>query len=172
VSQSADLPLPRRPLFFPVVIATVLLSIIGMSAGLVLGSRHQPPQQIADQTAYVPTEPTVSPVRCPQEMHDTALQVLHRTVELRQLLRVRVPETGMTVWICADEAGSLYYQANKGGEAGKWIEGTTALFLENVVERDGGYFAKAHDGNTFFVTEDRLEVVKKGEKQPYDAVPE
>ncbi|GAA3949118.1 hypothetical protein Aau02nite_37880 [Amorphoplanes auranticolor] len=154
------------------VIATVLLSIIGMSAGLVLGSRHQPLQQTVDQTGYVPTEPTVSPVRCPREMHDTALQVLQRSVELRQLLRVKVPETGMTVWICADAAGSLYYQANAGGETEKWIEGETALFLENVVERDGGYFAKAHDGNTFFVTEYRLEVVKKGKKQPYDAVPE
>jgi hypothetical protein len=172
VSQSVDLPPPRRPLFFPVVIATVLLSIIGMSAGLVLGSRHETQRQTVDQTGYVPTEPTVSPERCPQEMHDTARRVLGRAVELRQVLRVKVPQTGTTVWICADDGGSLYYQANRGGEEQKWIEGETALFLDGVVERDGGYFAKAHDGNTFFVTEDRLEVVRKGQEQSYDVEPE
>ena len=154
------------------VIATVLLSIIGMSAGLVLGSRHEAQRQTVDQTGYVPTEPTVSPVRCPQEMHDTARRVLSRTVELHQVLRVRAEQTGTTVWICADQGGSLYYQANRGGEEQKWIEGETALFLDGVEERDGGYFAKAHDGNTFFVTENRLEVVRKGQMTPYDVVPE
>ncbi|GAA3351362.1 hypothetical protein GCM10020358_80780 [Amorphoplanes nipponensis] len=154
------------------VIATVLLSIIGMSAGLVLGSRHEAPQRTGEQTSYVPTEPTVSPVRCPPEMHDTARRVLGHAVELRQVLRVRVEQTGTSVWICADEGGSLYYQANRGGEEKKWIEGETALFLDGVVERDGGYFAKAHDGNTFFVTESRLEVVRKGQMTPYDVAPE
>jgi hypothetical protein len=71
VSQSVDLPPLRRPLFFPVVIATVFLSIIGMSAGLVLGSHHDPETQADGSTSYVPTQPTFTPVECPKEMHDT-----------------------------------------------------------------------------------------------------
>ncbi|MEU8610963.1 hypothetical protein AB0C29_23545 [Actinoplanes sp. NPDC048791] len=167
MSQSVDLPPPRRPLFFPVVIATVLLSIIGMSAGLVLGSRHETPQQTGDQTPYVPTEATVSPGDCPREMHDTARRVLREEVRLTKVLQVRTLETGTTVWICRDDTDRLFYQANRGGAEGKWIEGETALFLENVEPRGDGYFARAADGNTFDVNSERLEVVRKGEKKTY-----
>jgi len=155
-----------------VVIATVLLSIIGMSAGLVLGSRHQPPRQTADQTAYVPTEPTFSPGNCPREMHDTARRVLGEDVRLTKVLQVRTQETDMTVWICRDDTERLFYQANSGGAEGKWIEGETALFLRDVVEQNGRYLATAHDGNTFFVNEQWLEVVKKGHKQEWKVTPE
>jgi hypothetical protein len=173
VSQSVDLPLPRRPLFFPVVIATVLLSIIGMSAGLVLGSRHEAPQQeTSDQTGYVPTEPTISRVNCPPEMRATARRVLGHEVQLSQVLRVKAAATGTTVWICEDEASSLYYQANRGGYEKRWVEGETALFLERVVRQGDGYLATANDGNTFFVDEQHLTVVRKGEEKTYDVVPE
>ncbi|WP_433725788.1 hypothetical protein ACQP2Y_07450 [Actinoplanes sp. CA-051413] len=167
MSQSVDLPPPRRPLFFPVVIATVLLSIIGMSAGLVLGSRHETPRQTGDQTPYVPTEATLSPGDCPREMHDTARRVLREEVRLTKVLQVRTLETGTTVWICRDDTDRLFYQANRGGAEGKWIEGETALFLENVEPRGDGYFARAADGNTFDVNSERLEVVRKGEKKTY-----
>jgi len=155
-----------------VVIATVLLSIIGMSAGLVLGSRHETQRQTVDQTGYVPTEPTFSPGDCPREMHDTARRVLGEDVRLTKVLQVRTQETDMTVWICRDDTERLFYQANRGGAEGKWIEGETALFLDDVKPRGDGYFAKAADGNTFDVNSERLEVVRKGEKKTYKVTPE
>jgi hypothetical protein len=160
VSQSDDLPPPRRPLFFPVVIATVLLSIIGMSAGLVLGSRHETPQRTGDQTSYVPPESSDSPVACPEKMHETA-RAVGFDLPMTQLLKVRA-ESGLTVWVCTNEAGELFYQANRSDDEENWVEGKTALFLSKVIRQDDGYFAKAADGNTFFVNDQRLEVVRKG----------
>jgi hypothetical protein len=173
VNLSDDLPPPRRPLFFPVVIATVFLSIIGMSAGLVLGSRYEGPRQSGaqDEATYTPTDPPVSSIGCPPQMHDTAAR-LGLNVRLSQVLRVRVPDTGTTVWICQDEAGELYYQANRGGLDGEWVEGKTALFLTDVVKEDDGYHATAHDGNKFWVNEEQLETVVRGKKQTWDVTPE
>jgi hypothetical protein len=170
VSQSDDLPPPRRPLFFPVVIATVLLSIIGMSAGLVLGSRHETPQRTGDQTGYVPGDQPASPVDCPQKMHDTARKVGFY-LPMTQLLKVRA-ESGLTVWVCTNQAGELFYQANRSDDEENWEEGETALFLSDVIRQDDGYFAKAADGNTFFVNDERLEVVRKGKPQTTPVEPE
>ncbi|MFI7541426.1 hypothetical protein [Actinoplanes sp. NPDC049599] len=171
MSQSDDLPPPRRPLFFPVVIATVLLSIIAMSAGLVLGSRYEAPEQAGDETGYVPPQPTNSPVGCPEEMHDTARR-LGYDLALTQVLRVRAASTGTTVWICSDRTGRLFYQAKRGGEGQPWVEGETALFLADVVKGDDDYHATAADGNTFSVNSERLEVVIKGKKQTTEVTPE
>jgi hypothetical protein len=171
VSQSDDLPPPRRPLLFPVVIATVLLSIIGMSAGLVLGSRHKSSPHAADQTGYVPSQQTVAPVACPDEMHETARKLGYE-LPMTQVLRVRAASTGTTVWICTDADGRLFYQANRGGDAKKWIEGKTALFLPNVVRGETDYHVTAPDGNTFSVNEERLEVVIRGQRQTSVVVPE
>jgi hypothetical protein len=172
VSLSDDLPPPRRPLFFPVVIATVFLSIIAMSAGLVLGSHHKSPRAPeGPANGYVPTETAASAIACPPEMHDTARR-LGYNVTLTQVLRVRVESTGTTVWICQDEAARLYYQANRGGYEKTWIEGKTALFLPDVVKEDDGYHATADDGNTFAVNEQRLEIVRNGKLQTWDVTPE
>jgi len=171
VSQSDDLPPPRRPLFFPVVIATMLLSIIGMSAGLVLGSRHKSSPQAADQTGYVPSQQAVAPVACPEEMLDTARRLGYEQ-PMTQMLRVRAASTGTTVWICTDAEGRLFYQANRGGYEKKWIEGKTALFLPNVVRGEDDYHVTAPDGNTFAVNEQRLEIVKNGKTQTWDVTPE
>ena len=153
------------------VIATVFLSIIGMSAGLVLGSHHDPEAQGDGSTSYVPTEPTFAPVECPKEMHDTARR-LNYDVTLTQVLKVRTLDTGMTVWICQDEGGRLFYQANKGGVAAKWIEGDTALFLADVVRGEDDYHAEAADGNTFSVNKQRLAITfKSGKTETHDVVP-
>jgi hypothetical protein len=176
VSQSVDLPPPRRPLFFPVVIATVFLSIIGMSAGLVLGSRHHPRGQADNQgSSYVPTEQSDdSPdaTDCPEQMRATARR-LGYDVALTEVLRVRVPSTGTTVWICEDVGGRLFYQANKGGPTARWVEGETALFLPGVVRGEDDYHAKAADGNTFSVNKERLQITfRNGETQSQEVVPE
>ena len=164
---SDDLPPPRRALFFPVVIATVFLSIIGMSVGLVLGSRQkaedrraerqvqqQQQQQQAAPTAGAVTRPSGPP--CLPETQDQA-ELLGVAGRLTQVLRLRTRTS--VVYICADEAGSMYYHANNGGET--WIEGETALFLPNVVRDADGYRATAGDGATFSVNKKRLFIVHK-----------
>jgi hypothetical protein len=158
VDLSADLPPPRRQLFFPVVIATVFLSIIGMSAGLVLGARHKQAQNAAppaDQGQS--TVPAVTPTRagkaCPEPTQ--AMGQKYGAVG-RLLMDLKLTTKSSTVWICEDDAGNLYYHANRGGENARWVEGETALFMTNV-QRDGdGYVATAADGNTFSVNSRRL----------------
>jgi hypothetical protein len=160
VDQSDDLP-PRRPLFFPVVIATVFLTIIGMSAGLVLGAR-------AEQSAREPTPPTQQPVTqqpesggppCPPQS-----QVQGRLADAGGVLRVvlQVRTASSTVWICAGPDRRLYYHGNRGGENAEWIEGETALFLTGVVAFGDGYRAAATDAEgratVFEVTRQRLAI--------------
>ncbi|MEV4642885.1 hypothetical protein AB0J80_36645 [Actinoplanes sp. NPDC049548] len=167
MSLPVDLPPPRRPLFFPVVIATVFLSIIGMSAGFALGTRHESggvAQNPQGQESPAPAENTA--VLCPEEMHETARK-LGILEELTQVLRVRADETGTTVWICRDPGGKLYYQANRGGEQTTWIEGQTALFLSNVIQEGDTYTAMATDGNSFVVNDEVLRVTIKGKEKTY-----
>ena len=104
-------------------------------------------------------------------MHETARRLGYQ-LSMTQVLRVRAASTGTTVWICTDETGRLFYQANRGGPEKKWIEGKTALFLPNVVRGENDFHVTAPDGNTFSVNEERLEVVIRGQKQTSAVVPE
>jgi hypothetical protein len=163
VDLSADLPPPRRPLFFPVVIATVLLSIIGMSAGLVLGSRHKQADNASPpsgQGQYTPpvANPTPTGDPCPAQT-----QAMGRKYGATGVLRIelKLKTTRSTVFICQDDAGNFYYHANRGGADALWVEGKTALFMTGV-QRDGaGYTVTATDGNTFSINSKRLYIVHK-----------
>jgi hypothetical protein len=177
VDLSDDLPPQRRQLFFPVVIATVLLSVIGMSAGLVLGSqREQESTQQQQQqnppagfSTFTPTE-TAKPSgpACRKETQAAASQ-FGANGTLRVALELRT--TRSEVWICVDDDGRYYYHANKGGSDGPWIERKTALFLADV-RRDGDeYLATASDGTTFSVTSERLFIQHKdGTPETQEAV--
>jgi hypothetical protein len=71
------------------------------------------------------------------------------------------------VYICRDEAGSLYYHANNGGD--DWIENQTALFLPDVIRGEDDYHVTAGDGASFSVNEERLFIVHRDgreEEQP------
>ena len=169
VDRSDDLPPPRRPLFFPVVIATVFLSIIGMSAGLVLGSRHRdPPQTLPTVNPVTPVTSRTTPSRTTTPSRPTAsagdecrpeTQAASQLVGAAGTLTVVLLLTTRTsvVYICRDEAGSLYYHANNGGNT--WIENQTALFLPNVQQDGDEYRVSAADGATFSVTRKRLLIV-------------
>ncbi len=172
---SDDLPPPRRALFFPVVIATVFLSIIGMSAGLVLGSRQkaedrdarQAQQQQQQQAPVVQPTTNRPPGPACRDETQAAAELLGVAGRLTQVLRLRTRTS--IVYICADEAGSLYYHANSGGET--WIEGETALFLPNVVSDGDAYHATAGDGTSFSVNRKRLFIVHAdGTKETQPAV--
>jgi hypothetical protein len=163
VDLSDDLLPQRRPLFFPVVIATVFLSIIGMSVGLVLGSRQKTDvrdgrdaQQQQQQTPLQPSSSADERAECRRETRDVARRFnAAGTLHVALLLRTRTS----AVWICQDESGRLYYHANRGGENAEWIENQTALFLPGVQRDEDGYVVTAPDGTTFSISSERLLIV-------------
>jgi hypothetical protein len=182
VDLSDNLAPPRRALFFPVVIATVFLSIIGMSAGLVLGAQRkdadraaqQAQQQQQQQQPITPADPGTSAPETPRgpacraETPKMAAE-FGATGTLRVALHIQTKTS--SVWICADNDGRYYYHANRGGPDGPWIERETALFLAGV-RRDGDeYLATASDGATFSVTTERLFIVHAdGDEETQPAV--
>jgi hypothetical protein len=162
VDLSGDLPSSRRPLFFPVVIATVFLSVIGLSAGLVLSSQHKDQGQGGTTTNSQPTTPPDTPAStaepCRTETQTMGVR-FGASGSLRIALKLRTAKS--TVWICGDDGGRLYYHANRGGEKAKWIEGETALFLPDVQADGDTYRVTATDGTQFTITAERLEIQHK-----------
>jgi hypothetical protein len=160
VDLSDDLPPPRRPLFFPVVIATTFLSIIGMSVGLLLGSQRDrtstttTPTDTPTVTVTEETSPPPSGPLCRDETQ-AAAQGAGVPGPLTRVLRLRTKTS--EVYICRDPAGALYYHANTGGNT--WIEGKSALFLTGVTGEGDHYEVTATDGTTFSVTRERLLIV-------------
>src|SRR3954451_10139979 len=72
VTPPDDLSPPRRPIFFPVVIATVFLTIIGGTAGFMLGERHRddgaaPRETTTTDEAGQPSLAAPSGPPCPDE---------------------------------------------------------------------------------------------------------
>ena len=145
------------------VIATTFLSVIGMSAGLLLGSarerstaeRRGNAQPVVDQTGPAPgpvpdTGRSAGP-ECRRETQDAAGGI-GVTLPVTRVLHIRTKTS--EVYICADPAGNLYYHANTGGDS--WQEGRTALFLSGVTEGGDGYHATATDGTKFTVSRERL----------------
>jgi hypothetical protein len=173
VDLSDDLRSPRRPLFFPVVIATVFLTIIGMSAGIVLAAWHKDQNQ--GTQAQNPVTPAFTKATGPAQPCRPETQKIapsfgaQGTLSIKLLLRTRTA----AVWICQDEAGSLFYHANRGGEDAPWIENKTALFLAGVQsDGQGGYRVTAADGTTFSVNPQRLYIVhKNGQEETQPAYP-
>jgi hypothetical protein len=162
VDLSDDLPPPRRPLFFPVVIATIFLTIIGMSAGLALGARHKHLVEAGQsQPGAAPTSISTSattPQNCRPETQAVAPQYgAVGQLKIALLLRTKTS----AVWICRDEAGRLFYHANRGGENAKWVEKETALFLTGVHPDGEGFEVTATDGTTFSITAQRLRIVHR-----------
>lgn len=142
------------------VIATVFLTIIGMTVGFVLGERHRDDQANPGETTGVltdgPTKASVSGPLCPAEIRQTAV-LNGYSDSLRQVLKI-VTENGTTVWICADPAGSLYYEGKTGGDS-PIIEHTNALFLANVFREAPDHY-KVYDQkkDLFDVTRETLTV--------------
>lgn len=149
------------------VIATVFMTIIGMSTGIALASWHNARAQ-ANQaqgggtTSGGSTVPDARPCR-PETQQIAPGYGAQGTLTIQLLLRTT---SGTAIWICKDEAGRLFYHANRGGETAKWIEGETALFLPGVQpDEEGGYEVTAGDGTIFSVNSYRLVIVHKNGKR-------
>jgi hypothetical protein len=151
-----------------VVIATVFLTIIGMTAGYVLGERHrrdtqsQQSQQGAGQSGST-TEQTATPVPsasgapCPDAAQEAAAAL--GVGELGQVLMIKT-KSKATVWICQDVAGHLYYQSHTlvKGQDLPLKQNFNGLFLPNVTSTDTGYVVVDQKGNRFVVTRERLQI--------------
>ena len=169
VTPSDDLSPPRRPIFFPVVIATVFLTIIAMTAGYVLGERRRgevndarPDPGPVGQSSDAARRPAPSGAKCPEETLVTARE-LGFPDDLRQVLRI-VTDNGTVVWICRDPDGDLYYQGKTGGENSALVQHDNGLFLPDVEKlSEDRYRATAKkDGARITISRDQLEVVKPG----------
>jgi hypothetical protein len=164
VDLSEDLPPPRRPLFLPVVIATIFLTVIGMSAGLALGARHRhlnADDQPANDVPAVITStdaPSTDPKLCTSHTQEIAPK-FGAQGELTIVLKLQTDKS--TIWICRDAAGALFYHANRGGEFATWQEGSTALFMSGVRAIGDQYVVTSADGVIFRVDSRQLEVVHK-----------
>ncbi|WP_285552387.1 hypothetical protein [Actinoplanes regularis] len=164
----------RRQIFFPVVIATVLLTIISMIGGYLLSERRRTlPKPTSTSTTSVSTStsttasaessstsvglPTDGP--CPAHTQDEA-KAAGADGEVSKVFKVVTDKS--VVWICQDEAGRLFYHGNKGGEGAEWVEGVTALFLTDVEKSpDGGFRAVANSDNTVFLVNREQLVIRK-----------
>jgi hypothetical protein len=164
VTPSDDLSPPRRPIFFPVVIATVFLTIIGLTGGYILGERRRDQPEAVEtgrdvrqnQPASLPS-PTPDEDLCPQETRDFAVQEGF-PADLRQVLKI-VTDNGTVVWICQDADQRLYYQGKTPRADGQFVQNQNALFLPGVTELDTGqYEARATNGNRILVSRTLLEI--------------
>jgi hypothetical protein len=165
VTPSDDLSPPRRPIFFPVVIATVFLTIIGGTFGFMLGERHRgdgstpsagrttSTQGYTQPSSAAPTGPP-----CPDEAIQFAASQRLPT-DLRQIFKI-VTNEGSTVWICEDGAGALYFQSKTGGVDLPLKQGKNGLFLDGVTRvGDDEYKVTARtDGNRFEINRQHLVV--------------
>jgi len=146
-----------------VVIATVFLTIIGMTAGFMLAEWHRrkATDPVADRTSTQPA-PTWSDATdsklCPEQTRRTA-ERLGFSSDLRQVMKIETTNA-TTVWICQDDTGAYYYQGKTGGAEQPLVEGTNGLFLNKVRHGEDReeYTAVADNGNRFVVNREQLEI--------------
>jgi hypothetical protein len=150
-----------------VVIATVFLTIIGMTAGYVLGERHhrdnqsQPVQPNSGTTGsgivVASPTPTISGTPCPPAAQQAAAAL--GVGGLSQILMIKTSNKA-TVWICKDPSGRLYYQSHTllNGQDLPLQQNFNGLFLPNVTSTDSGYVVFDQKRNKFVVTKKRLQI--------------
>jgi len=148
-----------------VVIATVFLTIIGMTAGFVLGERRrseasteQPQVQTPTTTSGAVPTATDGGKLCPELTLRTAKR-LGYSANLRQVMMIQTVN-GTTVWICQDDTGGYFYQGKTGGVDAPLVEGGNGLFLADVRHSEDReeYVGIAANGNRFTVNREQLAV--------------
>ncbi|SNY31115.1 hypothetical protein SAMN05421748_103507 [Paractinoplanes atraurantiacus] len=151
------------------VIATVFLTIIGMTTGFVLGEKQrrdeareqeqqQQQQNQQPQESVSPPAPAIAAEDlCPSETLAKA-RSLGFSDQLRRLHRY-VTDRGTVVWICQDPGGRLFYQSKTGGEQKQLVQGVNGLLLTDAVETgENAYEATAANGNQFFISRKQLKI--------------
>jgi hypothetical protein len=169
-----------------VVIATTFLCIIGISVGILLANDRDrreasnpvdnTPDVVTSSPSGLPSsdQPSAAPSLdgepCRQETLDAAAQAGYPG-PLVIVLHIRTERSD--VYICKDGSGHFFYHANKTtGQGDEWVEGETALFIDDVERRSKDYLATANDGTTLSVNKDRLLIThhSDGRKETQEAV--
>ncbi|GGL02687.1 hypothetical protein GCM10012284_41640 [Mangrovihabitans endophyticus] len=149
------------------VIATILLTVLGVGLGLILNAQQAArgfPASGGQDTAPVDAGESRTP--CRPETQQAAARAGVPGV-LVQVLKVVTKSS--TVWICEDSRGRYYYHANRGGEDAPWVENKTALFLNGVQRNGDTYTVTVADGTQFSVNRQRLLILHadgRREEQP------
>jgi hypothetical protein len=163
VTPSVDHAPPRRPLFFPVVIATVFLTIIGMAGGYLLGERDRQaggPSTGSSRpvTPVVASSPTaVAGPLCPKAAQQAAAAV--NSGSLRQIFRIRTTNSS-TVWICQDPSGRLFYQSHTllDGQDRPLQQNRNGLFLSGVHRTADGFQVYDQYSNRFEINRRQFQI--------------
>jgi hypothetical protein len=153
-----------------VVIATVFLTIIGMTLGFLLGERQRDQVRTSgEQNSGQSTDPIVaessapSAKFCPEETLATAARLKFPS-ELYQVMKIET-DNGTVAWICTDSAGELFYQGKTGGADQPLTEGKNGLFLSGVKQLAPDEFEVLdHRGNRFVITREEFELHFAGGK--------
>jgi hypothetical protein len=152
-----------------VVIATVFLTIIGMTAGYVLGERHRrdtPNASSPGSGSGAPSAPSdaasapttsVSGPACPDPAQQAAA-VLGAS-RLTQIFKI-VTDNRTTVWICEDPRGELYYQSHTllNGEDKPLQQNRNGLFLPGVTRTGSGFEVYDQYRNHFEISRQKLQI--------------
>jgi hypothetical protein len=139
----------RRSVLLPLLIALVVLAALGVAVGWFVGTQLIDSRSAGSSgsgsgsgTGTVPTgvDETTSAggLHCPTHTQDLAASA-GASGELVEVLYIRTARA--QVWICRDPAGTLFYQGSRAGVDNDMVEGRNALFLTDVVAKDGGYVA-------------------------------
>ena len=161
------------------VIATVFLTIIGMTGGYVLGERHrrdnqsqqstQGPSQPAANAGQPTAQPTINGTPCPDAAQQAATQ--RGVGNLSQVLMIKTSNHS-TIWICKDPEGNLYYQSHTrvNGQDVPLVQNLSGLFLPNVTSTDAGYVVYDQKRNKFTVSRKQLQInfATTGKVETYD----
>jgi len=156
-----------------VVIATVFLTIIGMTAGYVLGERHRrtasagsSPTHVSRGTTVTTPAPSVSVdgPDCPAPAEQTA-ESLYGTRDLKQIFMI-VTDNKTTIWICEDPRGALFYQSHTllGGKDLPLVQNHNGLFLSGVTRNGDGFEVYDQKQNQFEIGRERLQIYFVGGK--------
>ena len=153
------------------VIATVFLTIIGMTAGYVLGERHRRSTTTSTSSSTSsPTEQTVvgegaTPApsiavdgpACPDPAQQAAAVL--GSGNLRQIFMI-VTRNRSTVWICEDPRGQLFYQSHTllDGRDEPLKQNHNGLFLPGVTRTKSGFEVYDQKKNRFEVSRSRLQI--------------
>ncbi|GAA0530627.1 hypothetical protein GCM10010172_09140 [Paractinoplanes ferrugineus] len=157
------------------VIATVFLTIIGMTAGFVLGERHRDrlraadPQDTTDIVTPYPADSSYasgpSGALCPDETIAFAAANGY-PADLRQIFKA-VTNNDTNVWICEDSNGQLYYQSQTKASSGVFDQTANALFLPRANRQgDNEYSAVASDGAKFLINSKQLRITFPDGRKP------
>jgi len=129
-----------------ILLAALLLALAGAGVGYGLGTAAAHADRArATRNSPPASPPGPSPAAGPTGPHcPAATEQAAGGKPLYQLLYLNTANS--EVWICQDAAGRLYYQGHSKDLGADLVQGTTALFLSDVVpEGTGGYVATNTD---------------------------